>query len=363
MTDRDALIAAIHADPDDDTARLVYADWLQENGQAERADFIRAEIEAARAEPFGPQARRAAQRASKLLDAHRSIWIRHLHGGFAEWPRFRARFRGTSLRGANRVRTACGRTLQRGAGAFAQTVSVRRNGRSHLVPVAPRIAVLASAPAAGTLLALFVEDEFAGLSTCPHLAGLRELSLRDNPVPPAWLAEVLRGSFPELMSLDLADNPHLGPRLAESLPAAHHRELRKLDLSGVVFTTSEQLQRVLKSRCLRQVQELRLARDGGNGQPGPLFYLDLSFVIPWERLVILDLSGQRLGNEGVRDSPRQQKPRRSAGSAWRRMVSGRTPSGTSSNRSTSRYQLSQRRGECIQPERQGSAATATSPRR
>ena len=33
MTDREALLAAIHADPDDDTARLVYADWLQENGQ------------------------------------------------------------------------------------------------------------------------------------------------------------------------------------------------------------------------------------------------------------------------------------------------------------------------------------------
>ena len=37
MTERDALLAAIHADPDDDTARLVYADWLQENGQSDRA--------------------------------------------------------------------------------------------------------------------------------------------------------------------------------------------------------------------------------------------------------------------------------------------------------------------------------------
>ena len=37
MTDDEALLAAIIADPDEDTPRLAYADWLQENGQSERA--------------------------------------------------------------------------------------------------------------------------------------------------------------------------------------------------------------------------------------------------------------------------------------------------------------------------------------
>jgi uncharacterized protein (TIGR02996 family) len=32
MTDRDALIAAIAADPADDLPRLVFADWLEEHG-------------------------------------------------------------------------------------------------------------------------------------------------------------------------------------------------------------------------------------------------------------------------------------------------------------------------------------------
>jgi uncharacterized protein (TIGR02996 family) len=36
-----ALLAAIHQEPLCDTARLVYADWLQENGQADYADYIR----------------------------------------------------------------------------------------------------------------------------------------------------------------------------------------------------------------------------------------------------------------------------------------------------------------------------------
>lgn len=44
MTDHDALLAAIIANPDDDTVRLVYADWLDENGQGERAEFIRVQV-------------------------------------------------------------------------------------------------------------------------------------------------------------------------------------------------------------------------------------------------------------------------------------------------------------------------------
>jgi uncharacterized protein (TIGR02996 family) len=51
MTDGDALYAAILAAPDDDTPRLVYADWLEENDQPERAEFIRVQIELARMPP------------------------------------------------------------------------------------------------------------------------------------------------------------------------------------------------------------------------------------------------------------------------------------------------------------------------
>lgn len=40
-----ALLRGIIANPDDDTARLVYADWLDEHGQHERAELIRAQVE------------------------------------------------------------------------------------------------------------------------------------------------------------------------------------------------------------------------------------------------------------------------------------------------------------------------------
>src|SRR5207248_6623169 len=42
------------ADPDDDTARLVAADFLEENGEADRAAFIRIQVELARLEAAGP---------------------------------------------------------------------------------------------------------------------------------------------------------------------------------------------------------------------------------------------------------------------------------------------------------------------
>lgn len=47
MTERDQLLRRILDDPADDGARLVYADWLDEHGENERAEFIRVEIELA----------------------------------------------------------------------------------------------------------------------------------------------------------------------------------------------------------------------------------------------------------------------------------------------------------------------------
>lgn len=45
MNDHDALLRAICENPREDTPRLVYADWLEENGEPERAAFIRTDIE------------------------------------------------------------------------------------------------------------------------------------------------------------------------------------------------------------------------------------------------------------------------------------------------------------------------------
>ena len=45
MTDGEVLFRNILTDPADDLARLVYADWLNEHDQPERAEFIRLGVE------------------------------------------------------------------------------------------------------------------------------------------------------------------------------------------------------------------------------------------------------------------------------------------------------------------------------
>lgn len=45
MTTREALLRSVLENPADDTARLVYADLLQEESEHERAEFIRAQVE------------------------------------------------------------------------------------------------------------------------------------------------------------------------------------------------------------------------------------------------------------------------------------------------------------------------------
>ena len=62
----------INAHLDEDTPRLVFADWLQENGDEPRAEFIRLQCAAARGDPSG------AKRADKLLTEHRQPWLRGL---------------------------------------------------------------------------------------------------------------------------------------------------------------------------------------------------------------------------------------------------------------------------------------------
>jgi len=51
MSDRQALLLAIRAAPEDDLPRLAYADWLEEHGDAARAQFIRLQCRLARLEP------------------------------------------------------------------------------------------------------------------------------------------------------------------------------------------------------------------------------------------------------------------------------------------------------------------------
>jgi uncharacterized protein (TIGR02996 family) len=73
MTDGGALLAAVLEHPGDDTPRLVYADWLDDRGERDRADLIRVQCEIAR---FG-LVRRKGPRRARLFAREREL----LRGG------------------------------------------------------------------------------------------------------------------------------------------------------------------------------------------------------------------------------------------------------------------------------------------
>src|SRR5437868_12607954 len=77
MNQADAFLEAIVAQPDDDTPRLVYADWLEERGDP-RGEFIQVQCRLARMGEGEPGFSRYQERERELLDQHRLDWLGEL---------------------------------------------------------------------------------------------------------------------------------------------------------------------------------------------------------------------------------------------------------------------------------------------
>jgi len=67
MSDEKALLGAIWEHPHEDTPRLMYADWMQENGQPERAEFIRVQCELAGLDEWDEERRPTLEKREKKL--------------------------------------------------------------------------------------------------------------------------------------------------------------------------------------------------------------------------------------------------------------------------------------------------------
>ncbi len=69
-----ALLAACRARPADDLPRLVLADWLDENGQPERAEFVRIQVEVSHPSADVARIRGLKKREAELLSEQESEW-------------------------------------------------------------------------------------------------------------------------------------------------------------------------------------------------------------------------------------------------------------------------------------------------
>lgn len=75
MSEREALLRAVCENPDEDTPRLVFADWLQENGEEARAEFICAQVRhAERLRNAAPDTPGHAARARELWLQYGTQW-------------------------------------------------------------------------------------------------------------------------------------------------------------------------------------------------------------------------------------------------------------------------------------------------
>jgi uncharacterized protein (TIGR02996 family) len=78
MNDEAALLRAIGGHPDEDTPRLMYADWLDEHGRAERAEYIRVQIARQRKLATGEDDAQLYNREVELYRTHAAQWLYEL---------------------------------------------------------------------------------------------------------------------------------------------------------------------------------------------------------------------------------------------------------------------------------------------
>jgi len=209
MTHDDAFLQAILEDPDDDTPRLVYADWLDEHGQPERAEFIRVQCELARLRSeehpsSEAQVRMAAlqRREDVLLGVHRRAWTQPL----PEWARA----------------VACGFARGFVVSVRAPVVLFLQHG-TELFRVAP-VQELALDGAG---------DRAAALAASPLLLHLRSLLLANQRLDDAAARALTASSHLGNLTLLNLDNNRLTWEGAQALAASPHlQRLARLHLGG-----------------------------------------------------------------------------------------------------------------------------------
>jgi uncharacterized protein (TIGR02996 family) len=255
MTEHGAFLQAILEEPADDAVRLIYADWLDEHGDDERADFIRTQIELANLDENHPRRPALQKLEQALLDRGREGWLGPLRSlayvwkfvrGFPEEATLDTRsfletapllFQSAPLRLVRLLKASSfieplansshlrrlealhltGNSLGNNGVVWLATsphlerLSVLRLGHNGIDDAGVR--VLAASPHLTRLTALNLSGNHissagvAALAGSPNLAGLRLLHLGDNQIGPGGVEALLASPHLEhLTSLDLANS-------------------------------------------------------------------------------------------------------------------------------------------------------------
>jgi uncharacterized protein (TIGR02996 family) len=289
----EGFLEAIRQQPDDDGVRLVYADWVEEQGSREcaaRAEFIRVQVRLANTPEDDPHYPELAAREEALRSARQKEWL----GEAASWLT-EAEFRSGMLEG---VTLPAWQFLERAEELFALG-PVRRarlfgtgGGVLAALAASPHLARIQSLDLAGNDLRA---EDCRTLAESPHLAGLEALHLGSNHFG-AEGARALAASphLGRLRLLGLA-NTGIGASGVEALadsPTLDGVEVFLLDhnrLGGV------SLEALAAGRHLRNLRRLSV----GHSEVSAAGLRALAFAPRFAGLEELRAGHNPLGNEGV----------------------------------------------------------------
>jgi uncharacterized protein (TIGR02996 family) len=239
MTTEQAFLQAIRDASDDDTPRLIYADWLEEHGQSDRADFIRLQCRLARRELTSERWDSLQTHAQELLRRNWTEWVgtlRDLVGSRRD--RYGESWLGEEFspgrlsffpRGFVQRLSLDAESFIRGADALARLTALRE---LRLWGAGGRAAALANAYLLSNVHTLFFADYYeepltardaAALASSPYLDKLSWLLLPRNSlgdegvealVRAPWLAgvtclDLTENSLTDRAARALADSPYL----------------------------------------------------------------------------------------------------------------------------------------------------------
>ncbi len=231
MVENPELYAAIVANPCEDTPRLAYADWLDENGYPERARFIRLQYEIEKLPPVGPKASKAKKEEAALLDKYGAAWAGEV-ARLVTAHRFRRGF-------VESVTVTADSFLADGERLF-ELAPVREVRFNTLGPRMPELAaspLLGRAEALGFSSYIMAQLHYAGrleaLLASPHLATVRRLDFAMQSLDSDDLR--LIAGCPNLGAvahLDLSSNPFDDAGLRAITHSDRLPALRSLNLWG-----------------------------------------------------------------------------------------------------------------------------------
>jgi uncharacterized protein (TIGR02996 family) len=242
MPDQGALFRAILAAPDDEALRLIYADWLEDQGDP-RAEFVRVQCALARLPEGHPERTALAAREAHLLAAHRRRWNGELHRLLSRTPlrnavpARRGLVRGwTYRRGLVEEITVEARAFLDHAATLFQLGPLREV--RFFRGAAPHVRQLSDMPHLARLVCLDFSgnalhgDPLRALLASPHLQPLTALRLRGCFLDDEDVQSIVAAShLQHLAELDLRFN-WIGRRGVQALRAAGNLRQVLLNLTG-----------------------------------------------------------------------------------------------------------------------------------